>query len=365
MARFTADHFSWYELLWTVCTSSLQKLGLGAASFYSQLSSRSRYVAVRFQAFMSQPCGKLGNFGLVVTVYKFGDPLSLPSNYPLLVADSGTKRFYLRAGELHVRVEGYFLACQDVEEVLERNGKILDFTGEDFCERFEFALSLKAGVLLPLQEGQVLGKLRFIQWEEGTPIHKSYNLIMPSSNLRVNTRAVLDQATLPRTPPENNIIGGFPFADFTPPRSPEPQYGYIDHTPSPSRSSGSRGTPPKQHPRRKRPRGDSFTLTDHCAPKRQILVRESKLTDKVLLGVSQKCGNKYMELGISLGLDYQTIANRINRLEGKAAEHLKAFEVLQEWKARGSSYEELSRALEDAGMSSVAMEYCYVRDGSP
>lgn len=178
VARFTADHFSWYELLWTVCTSSLQKLGLGAASFYSQLSSRSRYVAVRFQAFMSQPCGKLGNFGLVVTVYKFGDPLSLPSNYPLLVADSGTKRFYLRAGELHVRVEGYFLACQDVEEVLERNGKILDFTGEDFCERFEFALSLKAGVLLPLQEGQVLGKLRFIQWEERTPIHKSYNLIM-------------------------------------------------------------------------------------------------------------------------------------------------------------------------------------------
>ncbi len=72
-----------------------------------------------------------------------------------------------------------------------------------------------------------------------------------------------------------------------------------------------------------------------------------------------------MELGISLGLDYQTIANRINRLERKAAEHLKAFEVLQEWKARGSSYEELSRALEDAGMSSVAMEYCYVRDGSP
>lgn len=69
-----------------------------------------------------------------------------------------------------------------------------------------------------------------------------------------------------------------------------------------------------------------------------------------------------MELGISLGLDYQTIANRISRLEGKAAEHLKAFEVLQEWKSRGASYPVLARALEDAGLDSVAAHYCYMGD---
>jgi hypothetical protein len=72
-----------------------------------------------------------------------------------------------------------------------------------------------------------------------------------------------------------------------------------------------------------------------------------------------------MELGISLGLDYQTIANRISRLEGKAAEHLKAFEVLQEWKSRGSSYSALARALEDVGLDDIAVRYCYVGDGTP
>ena len=178
IAIFTTDHFSWYEFLWTVYASSLQRVGLGAASLYAQLTSRARYVAVRFQAFMSPPYGTGNSFGLVVTVYKFGDPLSTPSNYPLLVADSGIKRLHLRTGNLHVRIEGCFLASKDIGEVLERNGRILDFTGEDFCERFEFALSLKVGVSLPLPEGQVLGKLRFIQWEDSNPIHKSYNLIM-------------------------------------------------------------------------------------------------------------------------------------------------------------------------------------------
>lgn len=183
VARFTTDHFSFYKFLWTLCASSLQRMGLGAAGVYAQLSSRARYVAVRFQAFMSMPYGTGNSFGLVMTVYKFGEPLSTPSNYPLLVADSGAKRLHLRTGNLHVRIEGCFLASEDVSEVLERNGKILDFTGEDFCERFEFALSLKVGVSLPLPEGQVLGKLRFIQWEDSDPIHKSYNLIMVGQSL--------------------------------------------------------------------------------------------------------------------------------------------------------------------------------------
>lgn len=69
-----------------------------------------------------------------------------------------------------------------------------------------------------------------------------------------------------------------------------------------------------------------------------------------------------MELGINLGLDYQTIANRISQLEGRKAEHLKAFEVLQEWKARGSSYNMLAQALEDVGLNGAALDYCYTRD---
>lgn len=181
VAIFKLSHFSWYEFLWNVCASSLQRLNLGAASVYRQLASRARFVSVRFQVFMSPPHGVLHTFGLVITVYKFGDPLSPPGNYPLLVADSGSKRVFLRIGPLHVRLEGCFSANQDLSENLEREGRVMDFTGEDFCERFEFCLNLKSGVAVPLQEGQVLGKFHFIQWEHSSPIHKSFNLIMVSN----------------------------------------------------------------------------------------------------------------------------------------------------------------------------------------
>ena len=79
------------------------------------------------------------------------------------------------------------------------------------------------------------------------------------------------------------------------------------------------------------------------------------------MSISHKSGCKFMELGIGLGLDYQAIANRVSRLEGKP-EHLKAFEVLQEWKARGGSYGELAEALEGIGMRSMALKYCYTRE---
>lgn len=88
---------------------------------------------------------------------------------------------------------------------------------------------------------------------------------------------------------------------------------------------------------------------------------DSEITDKVLMSISHKCGSKFMELGISLGLDYQIIANRISRLEGRP-EHLKAFEVLQEWKARGASFGVLAEALEGIGMNGTASQHCYTRE---
>ena len=160
-ARFKIDHFSWYEILYKICASSLQTLGLGASYVYSQLPSRMRYIFVRYQAFVSNPHDL--TFGLLVAIFKFGDPLTGLSNYPLLVADSGTKRVALHIGYLHVRLTGHFSPTQGVGENLEREGRIIDFTGEDFCERFEFALQLMPSVSLPLQSGQLLGQLHLIQ----------------------------------------------------------------------------------------------------------------------------------------------------------------------------------------------------------
>lgn len=76
------------------------------------------------------------------------------------------------------------------------------------------------------------------------------------------------------------------------------------------------------------------------------------------MSISHKCGSKFLELGLGLGLDYPTIMNRVSRHEGKG-EHLKAFEVLQEWKGHGFSCEMLARALEGVGLHQVALRYCY------
>ena len=144
----------------------------------------------------------------------------------------------------------------------------------------------------------------------------------------------------------------------------EPDHSWRDHTPSSMHSQQEMASDyERQHmASRKRIRRDSGSFPSDHTPKRRLLVRESEITDKALLGVATGCGTKYMELGISLGLDYQSIANRISRLEGKAAEHLKAFEVLQEWKSRGASYGALARALEEIGLNNVASKHCYVGD---
>ena len=141
--------------------------------------------------------------------------------------------------------------------------------------------------------------------------------------------------------------------DLTPPRSPEPE-NPVSHTPSiPSNA-------PTDRPwLRKRRRKDNTDYT----PKRRILMCDSEITDRDLMSISQKCGSKYVELGISLGLDYQTVMNRTGRHEGKS-EHMKAFEVLQEWKGRGFSYEALIHALEEIGLHGVALRYCYTTENS-
>jgi len=89
-----------------------------------------------------------------------------------------------------------------------------------------------------------------------------------------------------------------------------------------------------------------------------MLLSDDSIADKDLLSISRQCSSKYLELGVHLGLDYQTVMNRISRQEGKG-EHLKAFEVLQEWKGRGFSFSDLAQALENVGLHQLAARYCY------
>ena len=179
---FTTTHFSWWEALWDIGKRALQKIGLGT----SVSASRTRYVSVRIQAFMSPPIRAGGaadvqTFGLLVVVYKFGAALSHLSNYPWSLLDTGSKRIYLRLGPLEVRVQGCFSALEyeDPRSPLSRATELIEFNGDDFCQRFEFALQLKAGC--EIQEGMLMGKLHFRQWNGSTPLNQNYNLIVKVS----------------------------------------------------------------------------------------------------------------------------------------------------------------------------------------
>ena len=181
---FTTSHFSWWETLWDIGKRALQKVGIGA----NIGNSRTRYVSVRVQAFMSQPIrSRIGGvadsqtFGLLVAVYKFGTPLSHLSNYPWSLLDTGSKRIFLQLGPLEVSIQGCFSALEyeDPNSPLTRVTELIEFNGDDFCQRFEFALRLEAGC--EIQEGMLMGKLHFRQWSGSNPVNQNYNLMVKVS----------------------------------------------------------------------------------------------------------------------------------------------------------------------------------------
>ena len=148
IATFQVNHFSFFELLWTICRDTLQTLGYGAAFVYRHLPSRTRYVSIRCQVFMSQPLDDQ-TFGLLVAVYKFGEPLTTLSNYKWMLADTGSKHTFLKTGELCVSLEGCFEPRREIGETVLSRRTGIQFAGEDFCLRFEFALRLRDDVHVP------------------------------------------------------------------------------------------------------------------------------------------------------------------------------------------------------------------------
>ena len=175
-ATFSVTHFSFFKLLWALCRDALLRLGYGASFVYSQLSSRARYVSVRCQVFMSVPLPDL-TFGLLVIVYKFGEPLKELSNYKWAMADTGDKHVFLRTGDISLTLSGYFEPRGEFGETSLSRCAVVDFTGEDFCLRFEFALRLKE-LQLPLLDHQLIGKLCVSHNDGVTPIE--LNLIKVS-----------------------------------------------------------------------------------------------------------------------------------------------------------------------------------------
>ncbi len=172
---FETTHFSLFDFVWDISRDTLQKFGLGASYIYKHLTSRARSLSVKWQAFMTPPLGDL-SFGLALCVYKFGEPLKRLSNFPWLVGESDLKGVSLLVGELGISLQGHFIANQEVDESLDRTTTVVDFTGEDFAVRFDFALKLSNQLSVPIEDGQFLGKLKFSQMNGDRQNLSSYNL---------------------------------------------------------------------------------------------------------------------------------------------------------------------------------------------
>lgn len=84
--------------------------------------------------------------------------------------------------------------------------------------------------------------------------------------------------------------------------------------------------------------------------------------DKVLLDIAMEISDKWNEVGISLGVGFKTLQSAIGSLGTTVPDHRKAFLMLQEWKSRAAkkySYQTLAPALEENGLASCAMKFCY------
>lgn len=86
------------------------------------------------------------------------------------------------------------------------------------------------------------------------------------------------------------------------------------------------------------------------------------MNDKFLMDVAWEIGEKWEELGVALGLQYNVVQSAVSNATGKP-HHMKAFYTLQEWKKRNAfkaTYGALAEALETSGLNLCAQKYCYI-----
>ena len=78
--------------------------------------------------------------------------------------------------------------------------------------------------------------------------------------------------------------------------------------------------------------------------------------------IAKSVGSKYEELGIALGLEWETVSSVTGSVGDPRPDYMKAFHVLQEWKraaADNLTFVTLRDALEEAGLSTCAQVMCY------
>lgn len=115
---------------------------------------------------------------------------------------------------------------------------------------------------------------------------------------------------------------------------------------------------------RKRQQREKSDESEEGSPQKlQRVVKSCPIAgDKVLLDVAKEVSDKWNEVGISLGIGFKTLQSMIGSLGMGVPDHRKAFMMLQEWKSRaadGYTHQNLAYALEENGLNSCALKYCY------
>ena len=92
------------------------------------------------------------------------------------------------------------------------------------------------------------------------------------------------------------------------------------------------------------------------------MVKSGKIeNDLVLMDVSEELGDKWMKVGLALGIEFSVLKHTIED-NPRIPHHLKPMEMLQKWKslARDSfTYKTLATALEKAKLFTCAHTHCY------
>ena len=125
--------------------------------------------------------------------------------------------------------------------------------------------------------------------------------------------------------------------------------------PEPNTPAGSRGK--REH-----------HLGDPCVPgyiskkpKMTSQIREDKVNDKSLMKIGREIGDKWLEVGLALGVDFMDLMSRIGN-NPNIPNQQKPLHMLHEWRTTAAelfTYEVLASALEEVGLNSCAQTHCY------
>ena len=89
-----------------------------------------------------------------------------------------------------------------------------------------------------------------------------------------------------------------------------------------------------------------------------------KSPDRLFKDMSKDIGDKYEDVGIDLGVEYQTLQNELETVQyNTLPANRKAMKMLHLWKDNTTegdfTYSKLANALEKNGLKRCADKYCY------